>query len=186
MSSRVKIFNRLSQSNKIPFLKPKPLKFSWQSSDLVNDFTQALNLAGGNVVVIDNTKELQKAILEHFSYPSKIVDTRKELLEGELIDRKQTWDLAIIEAKLGVAENGALWVEWSEEYPRSIITLSKNLALTLPSKKIVSNMQEAYSKIDLLNISYGTFLAGPSKTADIEQSLVIGAHGAVGLTLFLI
>jgi L-lactate dehydrogenase complex protein LldG len=33
---------------------------------------------------------------------------------------------------------------------------------------------------------FGVFLAGPSKTADIEQSLVLGAHGARGLVVFLV
>jgi L-lactate dehydrogenase complex protein LldG len=28
-------------------------------------------------------------------------------------------------------------------------------------------------------------MAGPSKTADIEQALVIGAHGAIGMRVFL-
>jgi L-lactate dehydrogenase complex protein LldG len=33
---------------------------------------------------------------------------------------------------------------------------------------------------------FATFIAGPSKTADIEQSLVLGAHGPRSLTVFLL
>jgi L-lactate dehydrogenase complex protein LldG len=33
---------------------------------------------------------------------------------------------------------------------------------------------------------FGAFIAGPSKTADIEQSLVLGAHGPKTMTVFLL
>ncbi len=46
-------------------------------------------------------------------------------------------------------------------------------------------MQQAYERIGDLDYGFGTFITGPSKTADIEQSLVLGAHGARGLTVFL-
>lgn len=47
-------------------------------------------------------------------------------------------------------------------------------------------MHEAYKRLDISQIGFGVFLAGPSKTADIEQSLVIGAHGARSLVVFCI
>ena len=34
--------------------------------------------------------------------------------------------------------------------------------------------------------NFGTFISGPSKTADIEQALVIGAQAARGVTVVLV
>ena len=99
----------------------------------------------------------------------------------------QKVDLTILKAEFGVAENGAVWINWNDEaHPRALLTISRYLAIYLERDKIFNNMAEAYSSLDFSNISYGIFLSGPSKTADIEQSLVIGAHGATDLVLFLI
>jgi L-lactate dehydrogenase complex protein LldG len=56
--------------------------------------------------------------------------------------------------------------------------------LVLDKNTIVANMQQAYAKLENAG-SYGVFIAGPSKTADIEQSLVIGAHGARSMMVLI-
>ena len=47
-------------------------------------------------------------------------------------------------------------------------------------------MLDSYQLIHNTDYGYGVFISGPSKTADIEQSLVIGAHGAGSLTIFIL
>jgi L-lactate dehydrogenase complex protein LldG len=47
-------------------------------------------------------------------------------------------------------------------------------------------MHQAYERLQGREYNFGVFIAGPSKTADIEQSLVLGAHGARTMTVFLV
>lgn len=95
-------------------------------------------------------------------------------------------DLAIIPAHFGVAENGAMWITDSLIQYRVLPFITQQLAVVVNKKDIVYNMHQAYQKIAGTNYEFGVFIAGPSKTADIEQSLVLGAHGPKGMTLFLL
>ena len=94
-------------------------------------------------------------------------------------------DLAIVSGKVGVCENGAVWVEQDVEQ-RAVYFISEALVLVLDRKNLVNNMHEAYKRIDTGNYGYGVFISGPSKTADIEQALVMGAHGARDVTVLLV
>ena len=94
-------------------------------------------------------------------------------------------DWAIIPAHFGVAENGAMWVTESLIQYRVLPFITQQLAIVVNRKDIVYNMHQAYERIAGTNYDFGVFIAGPSKTADIEQSLVLGAHGPKGMTLFL-
>ena len=95
-------------------------------------------------------------------------------------------DLAIIPAHFGVAENGAMWVSDSLIKYRVLPFITQQLAVVVNKKDIVYNMHQAYERIAGTNYEFGVFIAGPSKTADIEQSLVLGAHGPKGMTIFLL
>ena len=95
-------------------------------------------------------------------------------------------DLAILSGSLAVAENAAVWVDDQGVDHRVLYFLSQHLALVVPRASLVHNMHEAYERITPQQRPFGSFISGPSKTADIEQSLVIGAHGARTLNVFLI
>ena len=148
-----------------------------QYDNLVEVFTQNLQNAGGKVYHHTDIDSI---------YPdlSFVVDTQNYEGDLELSTLEQT-ELLILYPKLAVAQNGAVWIEPSS-YPKELITLTQHIAIILDSKDIVSNMQEAYERVDISTLSTGIFLSGPSKTADIEQALVIGAHGAVSLSVFII
>ncbi len=95
-------------------------------------------------------------------------------------------EFAVLPGELAVAENGAVWVSTDSVLERTLFFLSQHLALVVPAGHVVSNLHEAYRRLDVARRRFGAFISGPSKTADIEQSLVIGAHGARSLTVYLL
>jgi L-lactate dehydrogenase complex protein LldG len=95
-------------------------------------------------------------------------------------------DFAVLPGELAVAENGAVWVATDSVLERTLYFLSQHLAIVVPAERLVHNLHEAYSRLNVARCRFGTFISGPSKTADIEQALVIGAHGPRSLSVYLI
>ena len=95
-------------------------------------------------------------------------------------------EVFVCEGVLGVAENGAIWLPLSRLRHRSALVLALNVIIVLDEARIVRTLHDAYDRIDPAAEPFGVFVAGPSKTADIEQALVIGAHGAKSLTVLLV
>ena len=90
---------------------------------------------------------------------------------------------AVLPAEFAVAENGAVWTACEDAAERTLNFLSQHTAYVIdaaaaPDGGVVHTMHRAYELADPRASRFSLFVAGPSKTADIEQSLVIGAHGA--------
>lgn len=94
-------------------------------------------------------------------------------------------DVGIVEGKVGVAENGCVWIPQTMK-ERAVCFICEYLVIVLEKKNIVDNMHEAYDRIEMTDYGFGTFISGPSKTADIEQALVMGAQAARGVTVILL
>ena len=97
-----------------------------------------------------------------------------------------TIDIACIKGGIAIAENGAIWVTERNMGNRILPFSCEQLIIVIEEKNIVNNMHEAYNLLNVAEDGYGVFIAGPSKTADIEQSLVIGAHGPISFKVFII
>ena len=95
-------------------------------------------------------------------------------------------DFAVLRGDLAVAENGAVWLTDEELTHRALCFITQHLALVVQRSRLVSNMHEAYQHLSFTEKRFGAFISGPSKTADIEQSLVIGAQGPRSHVVFLV
>ncbi|HEX8325981.1 MAG TPA: LUD domain-containing protein [Hymenobacter sp.] len=151
-------------------------------------FTTVLSSIGGMVVWLDGLEALIPTLQQIFPdaqntasplFPSTVpVDALTPT------DVLADIDLAVLQGEIGVAENGAIWLPEANMLNRALPTITQHLVLLLDHRRLVATMHEAYAQLPSTG-GYGKFVAGPSKTADIEQSLVIGAHGARSLVVLL-
>jgi L-lactate dehydrogenase complex protein LldG len=155
-------------------------------------FMKVVEALGGQVFEISSFAEIQPLVAEHYTDVSRVVAVRQEYFPGGATqwqegDGRQLEyvDLAIIPGQFGVAENGAIWVTENEMQVRVLPFITQHLAIVISRDSILPTMHDAYERIGVPETGFGAFIAGPSKTADIEQSLVLGAHGAKSLTVFI-
>ena len=137
-------------------------------------------------------EQAEGAVKKIASSYKNIVTTLNQFQEigtipNEDIDPHQLKDteLAIIQGDIGIAENGAIWVPEEKSIHRVLSFITQHVLIIVDEQTLVSNMHEGYTKIKSIP-GFGVFVAGPSKTADIEQSLVVGAHGPKRMTVILL
>jgi L-lactate dehydrogenase complex protein LldG len=163
--------------------------------DRVRQFTESLRFVGGTCVEVADDTELQaelrrleplKAAKKVYSAVPQVCPSTFDLEQVSDPHTLEDVDVAIARGEFGVAENGAVWLTDAGLKHRAILFIAQHLVLVVPRDQMVDNMHQAYERLQFGGRGYGLFLSGPSKTADIEQSLVIGAHGPRSLVVFLV
>ncbi len=157
-------------------------------------FAKMSEMVGGQVIEVDPGRDVNVLIRELFpdakeiasNLPEITIATRNPDTVGRARDLNGT-DVGIIRGKFGVAENACIWIPQTMK-EKAVMFISENLVILLPKSQIVNNMHEAYKRIefDQEYDGYGTFISGPSKTADIAQVLVMGAQAARSATILLL
>ncbi|SMC41835.1 LutC/YkgG family protein [Pedobacter africanus] len=189
MTSREQILARVLDNQ--PDMKPLPadLHTAFPAANPVTAFATVLTAIGGAFVEVADFQAIQEYIKTHFG--GRIVSTLPELAgiseqgwENQDPHSYANVDLAIIKGHFGVAENAAIWITEDLMQQRAVPFICQQLAVVISKKEIVQTMHDAYVNIGTADYGFGSFIAGPSKTADIEQSLVLGAHGPKGMTVF--
>ena len=198
MSSREDILQNIRLNTRVRYEKPDLSNLEHEAltyEDKLSKFCEILKQVGGQAVILKDKENVNDVI------KARIASTIKEIKTGNTIqpitcstfhpdDVEKSGDLdgtdvAIVEGHIGVCENGAVWLTQDVEQ-RAVYFISEALVIILDRNNLVNNMHEAYKQIDTGEYGYGVFISGPSKTADIEQALVMGAHGARSVTVILI
>lgn len=199
MVSKKKVMSREEILKNIAKNKPKG-DFSLPEIDLYltkeNAFTSFIEMlpkTSAKLEIVKDYSEIPILIKQNFKKEFKIVNTVNDVaIQGIDIDKLENikdldlLDISIIKGDLAVAENGAIWVSDKNLPHRIVPFICENLVIIIDKKDIVNNMHQAYKSQNEIDYNYGVFIAGPSKTADIEQSLVVGAQGPRNLMVIVV
>ncbi len=187
MSSREAILKAIKERKSVHSVALPEVNIAHMHYENINEkFSTSLASVGGNAVFMENLGEVEAYIAKHYKDAKVIVSNIDDLnnvatrIANETDDPHtlRDVDLAIIQGEFAVAENGAVWVKEKNARHRALYFITQKLMMIVPKGQIVDTMHEAYERVSFEEGSFGLFISGPSKTADIEQSLVIGAHGA--------
>jgi L-lactate dehydrogenase complex protein LldG len=192
MNTRDKILKAVLDNQPAPVSLPEIVFYDQDAGDPAERFADTLTNIGGRAVVVDKLESVAALLPVYFDTSRRVATHMPELagvagLVSLDIDPHsfQDVELMVVKAHFGVAENGAVWITEQLMGQRILPFICQHLAVVLYSGDIVPTMQQAYERIGEERYRFGSFIAGPSKTADIEQALVLGAHGPRTMTVFI-
>ena len=172
--------------------------------DPLLQFMNMTKSVGGNAIEVEKGRDINELIKELYpdakeiasNLPEITIATRNPDDMGRARDLNGT-DVGVVRGVFGVAENACVWIP-QQMKEKTVMFISENLLILLDKKQIDNNMHEAYKRLsDQANsqeplaksfndYGYGSFISGPSKTADIAQVLVMGAQAARSATVLLL
>ena len=192
MSSREFILNRIKQNTKkknpMPHLgKINPIVFE----NRVEMFCNTIEMVGGKYHLLSEGESVDDVIKTIFPEANKIASTLADVKSANINPDQYDLpvelngiDVAIVNGAYGVAENAAIWLPKDVKH-KALYFISEALVIVIDRNKLVDTMHDAYREFENEKFDFGIFISGPSKTADIEQALVFGAHGARELLVIL-
>ena len=159
--------------------------------DAVAQFVEASKAVGANVLIAQAGESLDNIVRRAYPEAKVIASNIAELsiatINPDTVEEAQQLngtDVGVVCGQIGVAENGCVWIPQSMRQ-KAVCFIVEQLVIVLPKSGIVDNMHQAYDCIQMPTTGLGCFISGPSKTADIEQALVMGAQAARDVTVVI-
>ncbi len=192
MNSKINILKRIASSNAPQHPYPDLDFPTQQFPDKLVRFQETAANAGCRTILLAEGGDPNQLIRELFPESQLIASSLPEIdapiRPEEFNDSRklEKIEVAVVQGKFGVAENGAVWLPLESRH-KALYFAPEHLIVLLPRTALVDTMQDAMS-CPWFNpdTDFGCFMSGPSKTADIEQALVIGVHGPLTLTIILL
>ena len=193
MSSRASILEKIKQNQPSAVSELPSLTFlGLDTFDILEKYKTVLKSIGGHFVEVKNYDAIIDYVKKNYLLGKRMITTIPEMAEIATTDwfnddphTLEDVELTLIKAHFGVAENSALWVTDDILGQRVSVFIPQYLAIVVNKQDIVATMHQAYERIGNQEYGFGTFIAGPSKTADIQQTLAYGAHGPRELVVLL-
>jgi L-lactate dehydrogenase complex protein LldG len=194
MTSRERILAVVAQNQPDKLPLPGISFFKGDTVNVVDKFISTLTTIGGAVYKVANYGEIADILKEHYKSTDRVITLIPELagISNEVFVADpdahplENVELAVIKGHFAVAENGSVWITEDLMGHRALPFITQHLSVVINEADVLPTMHEAYQRIGESVYGFGSFIAGPSKTADIEQSLVIGAHGSRSMKVFLL
>ncbi|HKY95219.1 MAG TPA: lactate utilization protein C [Kiloniellales bacterium] len=190
---------RAHARNLIPQRAQRPLR---EQLDL---FEQQVTALAGTVRRVTSETEVPAALADYLRQqnlpprvkraPTEVLATLPwqtapliEVTAGAAVDADQ---VSLTPAFCAVAETGTLVLQSSPETPTGLAFLPETHVVVLRASQMVGTYEEAFA-LTRETLGEGVmprsfnFITGPSRTADIEQKIELGAHGPRRLHIILV
>jgi len=168
---------------------PSHLRPALGDAGLVERFCERLQAAGGSAERVAGTADVPGAVDRHLAAHGRgrdlVVSPALELAwpEGFHVECRAARDgdaTTVTGALAGVAETGTVVVASGSRSPTTLCFLPDDHIVVLPARQVVPHLEDAWARLRAAGDPWPravNLITGPSKTADVEQTLQTGAHG---------
>ena len=172
-----------------------------RQTDVLRRFKEKAEASSADVITLSNRRQLTetiKQLSQNIKGPISMGTNEKLVALFEKIglevshqyrEKHQAMGFSI--ATVGIAETGTLLLLPSPENPTEINYLAEHHCIILKASNIVAYFEDAWGKLRKMGKLNGNippvinWVTGPSRTADIEQTIQMGAHGPRQVTILL-